>query len=531
MAFPQYRQTSPVGPITLVGPGFRGLNTELTTVSADVDQQFALDLREWVFDEVGTISLRKGWTTLTSTAMTGTPDVVRVFEYLRADGTATLVAQTDAKFWVSTDDGATWTDVTGALAWSAGKTWMFVNFNDKIIAAAPGEFPVVYNGSGNFTAITAASGAVPVSNGVILSAYGRLWIVEDATGAIVFTALLDETRYAEADGGGAIDVSNVWTLGTDEVHALRAVGATFVVLGRRHVVMYVDGAGSEKGIDPDNMYVVDTIENVGCISRDAVVQVGEGDLWFMGPTGVHSLSRIVADKTNPLVSVTRWVDSMITTLVANEPNARYTISAVWCVKQRFALFLFGANDKILLLDTRYPVEDGTARIIEWRAQTHTCIATRRDHTILFGRTGGKIAYYNGYRDDTTGANTTYTGVYASPWIDGGTQVADKIKLPKRVTYTVLGRETLTVVTQWGFNYRGLSFSYSKTSDFPLGSEFAIGEWNEAEWSGGVKSRTGYTPLCGNGSHFKIAFEITSTDVGDRAALKQMVVHTRVGRRA
>ena len=527
MKFPQRRQNAQVAPISLVGPGFRGLNTELTSVAADVDGQFALDLREVVFDNVGTISTRKGWTTVAGTPMSGAPSVSRVFEYLRNDGTTSLVAATSGKFWASTDDGATWTDVTGSTA-PTGTSWMFVNFDDKIIAAAPGFRPVVYTGSGNFTAITAGSGTVPISNGVILAAYGRLWVAEDSTGAIVFSALLDHTLWATADGAGSIDTSNVWTLGTDEITAMRAFGATMVVFGRRHVLMYVDGAGSTIGIDPDNMYVVDTIENVGCVARDSVVQIGEGDLWFLGPGGVQSLARVTTDKTNPLSAVSQWQTSLIASLVANEGDPRYTVQAIWNPLERFVLFLFPGSDRIVMFDTRYPVGDGTARAAEWRDQLHTCMLSRRSGNLYFGRSNGTIAQYTGYRDDSSGTPVTITAIYSSPWLDGGTP--EQLKMPKRVNFDIVGRETLTITTRWGFDFRGLEFSNTQTNDFiASGSEWGLGEFGEAEWSGGVRTRRAYTPLCGNGGQVKIWLSWVSTDVSDRSALKSLTLYTRIGR--
>ena len=529
MKFPQRRQPAQVAPISLVGPGFRGLNTELTSVAADVDGQYALDLREVVFDQVGTISTRKGWTTVAGTPMTGAPSVSRVFEYLRADGTVSLVAATSGKFWASTDNGATWTDVTGSLT-PTGTKWMFVNFNDKIIAAAPGFRPVVYTGSGNFTAITAGSGIVPISNGVILAAYGRLWVAEDATGAFVYSALLDETLWDTPDGGGSIDTSNVWTLGTDEITAARALGATMVVFGRRHVLLYVDGAGSSIGIDPDNMYVVDTIEQVGCIARDSVVAIGEGDLWFLGPGGIQSLTRIIADKTNPLVAVSRWQNSLVQALVANEADVRYDVQATFNATERFVLFRFPGSTRILMYDTRYPLDDGTARCAEWRDQAHTCVFSRLSGTLLFGRSNGTVATYGTYRDNSSGTPVAISGIYSSPWLDGGVQAAANLKLPKRVNFHIVGRETLTIVTRWGFDFRGLEFSNTQTNDFVAsGSEWALGEFGEAEWSGGVRTRRAYTPLCGNGLNVKIWFSWTSTDVSDRSALKSLTLYTRIGR--
>lgn len=521
-----YRNFGGVDPYPLISPGFLGLNTELVSAAGNIDGQWALDLREAVFDEFGTISTRKGWENATTTAMTGGPSVTRLFEFLDISGNAKLIGQTTDKLWLSTDDGDSWSDITGSVAFS-GVTWKFVNFYGSVVGAAPGYKPIVYTGSGNFAEVTAGSGAVPTTNGTITSAYGRVWVGEDATGAVVYCALLDVTLWATADGAGSIDPSNVWTQGQDEVMGLAAFGANFCIFGKRHILIYVDGAGSTVGIDPDNMYIVDTIEGTGLACRDSIVPVGEGDLLFVSTIGVQSLRRVVSDKNNPLTDVTRWQRSLVKQLVAAETaDGRYSVQGIYNPINQFVLYLFPASQRILMLDTRFPMQDGTLRAAEWRSQTHTCLLSRLDGTVLFGRSDGKVATYSSYRDN----GTAYALIYGSPWLDGGPQLADRIKHPKRVTFDIVGRETLTVITRWGFDFRGLEYSNTQTNDYVAsGSEWALGEWNEAEWSGGIRSRRGYTPMSANGYVFKVWFSITSTDVSERAAIRRLAVFFRTGR--
>jgi hypothetical protein len=520
------RPSAPVAPLELISPGFRGLNTELTSVAGDVPGQWALALREAVFDESGTISTRQGWQNVTTVAMTGSVEVLRSFEYIQDDGTKILIGQSDAKLWKSTNDGSTWTDITGSLTWTTTRRWQFVNFNGFVIGCVKGQFPAVWNGSGNFTQIVATSGVLPVSDGTVLAAFGRVWFGEDSTGAVVYGGLLSYTLYATADGGGSLDTANVWTNGTDERMAMKAYGATFCIFGRRHIIMYVDGSGSTLGIDPNNMYVVDTIEGTGCVARDTVVNIGEGDLWYLSPTGVQSLSRVIQDKANPLVEITKWCSSLLRTLAANEPNLRYDVQATYNPNERFVLFLFPSSDTIIMLDTRYLQQDGTARVAEWQSQTHTCLLTRSDGTLLFGRTDGKLAQYTGYYDGVVG--TYITLVYASPWLNFTAR--GQLKIPKRVTWSIVGRETLSMNTRWGFDFRGLEFTNTQTNDYVAsGSEFGLAEFGADEWTDGTRSRRGYTPLSGNGGNMQIYFALVNTDVAARVAIKDLIIYTRLGR--
>lgn len=526
------RSKTPLSALPLVGPGFRGLNTELSDTVGLVDSLWALDLREAVYDDKGRVGLRKGWTKTNASGVVDATSntVLEEHEFTRNDGTTSLVKQTASKLWASTDDGVNWSDITGSVT-VGSKRWKFVNFNDSVIGVAPGEFPIKYIGSGNFATLVAGSGILPVSNGVILSAYGRLWIVEDATGAIVYTALLDETLFAAADGGGALDTSNVWTQGTDVITAMVAFGAAIAVFGKRHVLLYTDGAGSALGISPDDIYVADTIEGTGCIARDAVVAIGEGDLWFLSQQGVQSLSRVVSDKNNPLGSVSRNVDSLIAELIEAEPDPSYTVKGVYSPENQFVLFLFPASTRIVMFDTRVALEDGSFRAAEWRSQAHTCMCQRQNRTLLFGRPSGFTAYYNGYRDDTTAVSpTVYKLIYGGPWTDFGPEAHSRVKILKQASAIILGRETLTITARWAFDFRALEYSEAVTNDYvSSGGEFALGEFGESEWGTGVRLRRQYFAGAGEGQFVKFWLEIESTDVADRVSLQELTMYAKIGR--
>lgn len=529
----QARPNAPVQSIeSIVAPGFRGLNTELNSVAGDTAGLWAADLQEAVFDEVGVTS-RKGWEVVTDTPMTSTPTVLGSFEYEQDEQSTFLISQTADKIWASSDDGATWSDITGSVTWTNGRRWKFVNFYGVLIGGCFGETLITWNGSGNAAFITAASGSVPVCNGALLAAYGRVWVAEDGTGAIVYCALLDHTLWATADGGGAIDTSNAWTQGTDTIVGMAAAGATFGVWGSKHVLLYTDGAGSSLGIDPDNMYVIDTIEGTGAICRDGIINVGNGDIWFLSKIGVQSLKRVASSKENPLTDITRWIRSLMKSVIANQAGQEVAINAIYNEKEQFALFLFPGSTKIVMIDTRYQIEDGTFRCAEWNDQAHTCMVSRRNGDILFGRTSGVMAKYTSYVDDLGGSNTIYPLIIGSPWLGGGGQQAPFLKIPKRVTFDMVGTGDLTITTRWGYDFRGLEHSLTQTLVYnQSGSEYALGEWGEAEFADGERTRRGYTPLNGNGRVYKIWHSIahsSSTSNFRRVACRNMTVYARLGR--
>ncbi len=523
MAKAKFKKPTPLLPIPLIGPGFRGLNTTNATSVGSIDPLWALVLQDCVFDEVGRISLRKGWVNQTTTAMTGGGLVYVEHEYLRDDGTRSIVAlKENHTFWISTDDGDTWTEITGSISTTTVK-WKFVNFVDKLYATAPGHKIWVYTGTGNFTQVTNSD----ASNGTLLAAFGRLWSGKDASSTINYSVLLDGTDFA-GTGSGSIDAANAWTSETDEIMGLAAFGATFVVFGRSQILIYVDGTGSVLGIDPDNMYVVDTVEGTGLEFRDSIVSIGEGDLWFISRQGVQSLKRVVADKVNPLADITKNVRALTRDLIANEVGATGIVKGIFSPDNQFVLYLFPESNKILLIDTKIEMEDGTYRVAEWVGLTDfSALMVRKNNDILFGLSDGKLGLYTGYRDN---GSTKYSLVYSSPWLDFGPEVHNRLKIIKQFYGIFFGRETLTAIARWAVDFRPLEFTETFTNDFDAsGAEFGAGEYGESDYGDGHRLRRQYIAGAGEGQFIKVQVALESTDVDAIVAIQEMGVFAKLGR--
>ena len=61
----------------------------------------------------------------------------------------------------------------------------------------------------------------------------------------------------------------------------------------------------------------DTISNIGCVSRDAVVSTGK-DLIFLDRSGVRSLARTIQEKSSPIGDISKNVNNDVKNLVASE---------------------------------------------------------------------------------------------------------------------------------------------------------------------------------------------------------------------
>jgi hypothetical protein len=520
------KQANPLATLPLVTPGFRGLNTELADAAGFIQQDWASVLENFVFDDLGRLSSRMGYTDQTTVAITGTPDILKVHEYQKLDGTVSLVVVTSAfELWESTDDGSTWADISGDFTTNllATAKVQLANFNDELYATAPGFKVYRYTGTGTFTEIADSQ----ATSGNIIATFGRLWVSRDATSTIDYCGLLDGTDWS-GTAAGSIDASNAWTRGTDTVTALASFGATLVVFGATHILMYVDGAGSELGVDPDNLYVVDTIEGTGTQHPDSILNIGEGDLWYISDAGVQSLSRVVQDKVNPLADISKNVRSLVDQNITNHLGSATTIQGVYSPEQKFVIYMFPETDRVLYFDTRFPLDDFTFRAGTWESLTDWySLLRRKNGDIFIGGGDGNVHKYTSYRD---GASTVITCAYASPWLNFGQEQHGTLKIPKSFYVFMYGRETLTCTARWSYDFRPLEFSNTFTNDYsPSGAEWGSGEWGSGEFGDGHRMRRAHIAAMGQGQVLKFYLTIESTDVDDKVSIQEIGVRAKFGR--
>ena len=410
--------------------------------------EYALDLLNAVFGVNGQVETRKGLVAYSSAWASGTP--TQLFEYLAADGTSRIIAATSSDLFEVTSSAKT--SRVGSLTPSAGD-WKFLNFNGKVLGWQAGHTPIVKTGAGNFANISAASGTLPDGNAAC-AAFGRVWALDDDKQTIRYSALLDETKWDTDDGGGVIDMRTVWTQGMDQVVAIEAFGSSLVVFGRRHIVLWQDGSGSQLGLSPLNMYVTDTVDNVGALSRNGVCMVGELDIVFWSDSGIRSLRRSVQERSNPHNDISPknrlYIAAGISAI--NKDNIRMAYHA----KDGFVLAQAPAYDQILCFDVRGIMNGGEARMTEWFVNAKA-LAITRDQELLVGITNN-LGTYSGYRDFTV----AYTLTINTGWIDirGNPRRKQALKLLR--SFTNKGQTSVTYRRDFDAN---TDYSVSVGDDF------------------------------------------------------------------
>ena len=530
---PSIQEQTQLLPISLVAPAFKGLNLENS--GGILGPEWATSLDNFVFDASGRPTARKGWTVVHNSASTNV--IKRVFEYRNAAGTAYTIFATDSELFEDTNDR------TGTLTISDGNI-KFGNFNDKVIAfgIGTGGIPAVKTGTGNFADITVNSGTAPTS-GIGTCAFGRVWGVDTDGKTVRYSALLDETRWDAADGGGSIDFSKVWPSGQDSVVAIEEFGGDLIIFGTRDTVVVSDGAASELGIDPTTIYVSDTLPGVGAVSQFAICRAS-GDLWVLTRSGIVSLQRELVQRSTPINNLSRNVQSQVVSLLNSESDFD-DITLVYNPRESFVVAIFPTSDLHLCFDTRQPMEDGSFRASTWSGDlqtAHYMVSQDKMYGSLTGTVGDVVQYQN-FSDN----GTSYSVDYESSWMDLGQELNNFIKLIKRMTSFVYITESVSVVHKVAYDFGLSDQNLTKSATGSGTAQWGLAEWGSngvynvddttlvagtdySQWSGAQTSlKTLDAPLGGSGQYIQVGLRL-DTNAGE-FSLQQLNVFAKVGRLA
>lgn len=507
------RSGAPLVPLTLVTPAAYGLNKQSET--SVLGPEWATIATNAVFDTAGRLSARQGFTALTSSSVS--VNVVRqVHEQVTGTGGSTIITACDSKLFSGT---TTLTNITGTATVTVGDNWQFVNNSNTCWGFQQGEQPI-WRTSGNFTDISPASGTSPQGNCAVVHS-GRIWAADSDYQTIKYCALLDDTKWATADGAGSIDMTSVWPQGTDQIIALAMYNGQMVVFGKNRIVLFGDGAGSALGIDPANIYVTDTIVGVGCIARDSVQQIEGGDILFLSAQGVQSLSRLIQEKSNPINNVSKNVRDYLNGLVGAETGSN--IKSAYSPENAFYLLCIPAVNTVFCFNTNERLPDGSFAVTEWNLDVTACCRAQ-DGTLYLAldSVGGKIGYYNGYTDN----GTTYNFDYASAWLDVGQDASQYIKILKTYSAVLYTASSSSVLLKWDLDFQGDFTSRTLSLSAPGTSEWGIMEWGIGEWSGGLALRTMTAPASGSGQYVRIGLQ---SGVSGQLSIQQLKLLAKLGR--
>jgi hypothetical protein len=434
---------------------------------------------------------------------------------------------TATKVLVSADDGDTFSDITGTAAFTDGH-WYMVNFNDVVVGFQDGEKPFNTDGS---TSSQTADAAAPMG-GVGTAAFGRVWGVASDGTTIKYTALLSATNWT---GGGSLDMSSIW-LDNDHVVGLTAFNNLFIVFGSRNIAVWADQTGSELGIDPAQMIVIDTIPGVGLIHQETL-QNCSGDLWFVANNReLMSFNRIVVEqKSGNLSILSKNVSGFLRDSIDNGSFDIERIRSAFSPKERFYILSLPVESapsvgdevgKVFIFDTTSPLQDGSARCIGiWNQLVPTVIIPRHDEGNLLmalHSVTGELGNYTGGTDD----GASYRMMYESGWLDL-TQQGYLIIL-KRINGLFFFDLNTSVIIKWAFDFSTIFRQQTLTWTTTGGTgEWGSSEFGIGEWGGGVDLTDKKVAGAGTGEFIKVGMEAIIN--GGQFSVQQIDLLAKIGR--
>jgi hypothetical protein len=498
--------------ITITAPGFAGINTQDAPLSQE--PTFAAVADNCVIDKEGRIAARKGYTILNGNDLLGSSDGVESMgEFVANDGDATFFSAGNNLIFSGT---TTMTDVTPAAYTITDNNWKFVPFNNNMYMFQRGHEPLVYSdatGAVTTVATHATASGTPPQGHIAIGAFGRLWVADLANNksTIYWSDLLNGSGWS-GGSSGSIDITKVWPTGYDTIVALAAHNGFLIIFGRNSIVVY-SGADS-----PATMTLSDTISNIGCVNRDAVVSTGR-DIIFLDDSGVRSLSRTIQEKSAPIGDISKNVNNDVKSLFAAETG---NIKMHYSPRQAFVLLNFPVLGVVYVFDTRFPLQDGSYRATTWSHMNPLCFAETAAENLYIGVLDG-IAEYKGYEDNNTAYLLSY---FSHPLSFGSTS---NLKFLKKINLTTFDGAEATVVLNWAYDYSGAYTKQAYVLPKSNVGQYNISEFNtEAEYSSSI-ALINRQKINASGQGTVVAVGVETTVEGKSIAIQELNIHALLGR--
>jgi hypothetical protein len=510
---------------SIQAPGFSGLDIQDSSVQ--LSSGYALEANNCVIDKYGRIGARKGWTKVNTSAISGSPAVKTIFEFIKSDGNVVFTCAGNKIYTGTTtltavvDGTVTNAAGTGTQAYSIiDDNWQIAgmpynhggNTSAHAVFAQLNHSPLIYHKLGNSSHNHTGSygfqrlydvGTLPSGYTVstftpncALTAFGRVWFA-NITGddqKIYFSDLQDPSNLTTGTSG-SLDISTVIPTG-DGIVALAAHSGFLVIFCSRHIIIY------ENPTTPSTMTLKDVIKGIGCIARDSVASVSGTDLLFLSETGVQSLGRLIQEKSLPFRDISRNVRDDLLSNITTETMAN--VKAVYFATEAFYLITLPSSGFTYCFDTRGVLENGAARATIWTSITPRAYCVTAARTLYIGSTG-YFGTYGGYNDN----GSTYRLSYYTNYFD--MEQPTTIKILKKINIVAIGGGKQIIAIKWAFdyasNYQSQVIQLAKITP----AEYGIAEYGIGEYTNGIALENKKVNVSGTGKVIQLGFE---TDIID-----------------
>jgi hypothetical protein len=531
---------------SIAAPGFLGLNTQDSSVQ--LSSGFALTANNCVIDQYGRIGSRRGWTPVNTTVNTdlGSANPVQfLFEMVKTGGNILLSAGNNKLFTGTT----TMTTATIRNAANNANVSVTITANHWQGASLPygdgaAAEPHVYLAQAGHPVLVYHE--LPVSGGsdphshdsgtfgfqrlgdigtlpsgytttdfipnCALAAYGRIWLADMANDrqTVYFSRLLDGSDFQGGDSG-SLSLNAVFP-NNDKIVALAAHNGFLIIFGRNNIAIYGNP------IDVTQLTLADYIPNVGCIARDSVVSTGT-DIIFLSDTGVRSLTRIIQEKSLPFRDLSKNVRDDLIANVASESNTA-AIKGVYYSRDAFYLLALPTSNIVYCFDTRTPMQDGSYRVTQWNSIDPRAFVVNDAKELLIGKPG-YIGKYFGHYDNAS----SYRMEYFTNHFDF--EQPNQLKILKKIGMVVIGGSGAQIAVKYGFDYSENFFAQTKVLAGGTSYEYGVGEYNIAEYAGGIILEKFFVNASGNGAIMQLGIE--SDIQGNPLSIQKIDVGIKQGR--
>lgn len=529
----------PLVTATIAAPGFLGLNTQESSIQ--LSSGFALTAQNCVIDRYGRIGSRRGWDAVNASNVDlGSNNIEFLFEMADPTNGNKLISGGNNKLFVGTTTLVTNTirnsTNSGDVSYTiSGNDWQAASLpygdgqdalphaylvqagHETLVFHKLGSTPHAHTGSYGFQRLGDVGSLPPgyattdFKPNCVLAAYGRMWMA-DIVGdkqTVYFSQLLNGSEF---DGGdsGSLSLNAVFP-NTDQIIGMAAHNGFLIIFGRNNIAIYANP------IDVTELTLADFIPNVGCVARDSIVNTGT-DIIFLSDSGVRSLQRVVQEKSLPFRDLSKNVRDELVANVASETTTK--IRAVYYDRDAFYLLALPATKFVYCFDLRAPLQDGSARVTIWDSIEPHAFTTTVAKDLLIGKAGYVGKYYG---HDDNGAS--YRMRYFTNYFDFDQPT--NIKVLKKAAFVVIGGSSQALAIKYGFEYTDNYSSITKNLDSAAVYEYGVGEYNIAEYSGGIVLDRFTANLGGSGVVMQIGLE---SDIdGNPLSIQKIDIGVKAGK--
>jgi len=288
------------------------------------------------FNKFGSVFTRNGYLNLTSSAITGTPDIDGLWWY-QSTAVDKAIAVAGDKLYKMDDLDGTWDDITGGLTITAGNHCDFENFLDEVLITNNNDLPFKYDGS--------SAAAMTVPTGLTKSKFVLSFQNYTVLGNVTVSGTIHKSRWYWS----TIKTIDTWNtadfIETDkndgqQITGMKVLGDALCVFKERKIWVYKFTG------ERDVPFVgYRTNSSVGCVAPWSIQEVDNG-LVFLSYDGLYFFDG------NNSYKISDRINKTITGL--NRSNFPDAVSMVQKDKNRYMLAVTSSgqseNDKVIVWD-------------------------------------------------------------------------------------------------------------------------------------------------------------------------------------